>query len=101
MITDCCNAPRVAVSMEVTAVLIIPDQPAIPKQHKGVPAMKKLTIISVFFTFFLASSMAMGMDGLADRINEARSFPDKSAESPLEEAIAKYRADEKAKAQKQ
>ena len=62
--------------------------------------MKLSAIISVFFSFLLASSMAMGMDGLANRINEARNYPEKTVHTAQDEARAKHQAERRAEARK-
>jgi hypothetical protein len=42
--------------------------------------MKKLTLIFAAIALSFSASTALAMNGQADRINEARTFPDKTVE---------------------
>lgn len=42
--------------------------------------MKKLTLILAAIALSFSATAALAMDGQADRVNEARSYPDKTVE---------------------
>ncbi|MCL7942626.1 hypothetical protein [Marinobacter sp. ATCH36] len=46
--------------------------------------MKKLTLIFAAMALSFSASTALAMNGQADRINEARSYPDKTVEKVTE-----------------